>query len=344
MKKLYITTLVAIHSAIAIAQTSSATIFSENGEKFIIHLNGEQQNDVAKASVKITGLTGEFYQLRVDFEDAALADFSDNSFGLQAGMDNSYMIKLNKKGQYICRWQSATPLSGNATTTTQPDNSGVRNYAEADDAPTEKTGDVKTSTQVSATGVNNSNNSVVVTETTTTTTKSNPNSNTEKIAVNMDMGGVKMGVDIKVDGDGMYMGTDVEESHTTTTTTTTTSKTTTTTNNVAAEKPREEVVIVESRCASAMSAANFEGAKTSISGKGFDETKLSQAKTITKANCLTSAQIAQVCGLFGFEETKLAYAKYAYDYCFDQSNYYVVNDVFGFSSSVEELNEYIESK
>jgi hypothetical protein len=65
---------------------------------------------------------------------------------------------------------------------------------------------------------------------------------------------------------------------------------------------------------------------------------------ITKANCLTSAQIKEVCELFGFEETKLTFAKHAYDYCTDKGNYYVVNDVFGFSSSSEELEKYISSK
>ncbi|MDZ4823376.1 MAG: DUF4476 domain-containing protein [Flavobacteriales bacterium] len=344
MKKIYTVVCSLLFSAAAFSQTSSATIFSENGEKFTIYLNGEQQNDTPKSNVKMTSLISEFYQLRVDFADAALKDFSDNTFGLQAGMDNSYMIKVNKKGEFVCRWQSATPLTGSAATTTQPVDSDVKNYAEADDAPVEKTEGSNSSTQV-ATNETGVNNSVTVTEKTTTTTKTDPNTTTtDKVSMNMNLGGVNMGVDVKVEGDAMEMGTDVQESHSTTTTTTTKTTTSNNTSNTAIAKPREEVVIVDSRCASAMSQANFDSAKNSIGSKGFDETKLSQAKTITKANCLKAAQIKEICELFGFEETKLAYAKYAYDYCFDQSNYYIVNDVFGFSSSTEELNEYINSK
>ena len=82
----------------------------------------------------------------------------------------------------------------------------------------------------------------------------------------------------------------------------------------------------------------------SISSKGFDETKLSTAKQAVKANCMSVAQIKEVMSLFGFEETKLDFAKYAYEFCTDKNNYYMVGDAFSFSSSTDELNEFIESK
>jgi hypothetical protein len=49
-------------------------------------------------------------------------------------------------------------------------------------------------------------------------------------------------------------------------------------------------------------------------------------------------------GLFSFEDSKLDYAKYAYDFCFNQGDYYEVNEAFTFESSIEELNHYLESK
>ena len=47
---------------------------------------------------------------------------------------------------------------------------------------------------------------------------------------------------------------------------------------------------------------------------------------------------------FGFEETKLEFAKYAYDFCTEKNKYYMVGDKFSFSSSKDELNEYLEGK
>jgi Domain of unknown function (DUF4476) len=164
--------------------------------------------------------------------------------------------------------------------------------------------------------------------------------------MNVNVGGVNMGVDFKVEGDATMMET--EESHTTVTQTTTTK----TSGNVVkpASQPvaqptavREDVV-VPGRCSASMSATAFKEAKTSVESKPFDETRLSIAKTLTSANCLTSAQIRDLCGAFSFEETKLDFAKYAYDYCFDTSNYFMVSEAFTFDSSVEELNAYIQSK
>jgi len=59
---------------------------------------------------------------------------------------------------------------------------------------------------------------------------------------------------------------------------------------------------------------------------------------------MTAEQIKDVMGLFSFEDSKLDYAKYAYDFCFNQGDYYEVNEAFTFESSIEELNHYLESK
>jgi hypothetical protein len=40
----------------------------------------------------------------------------------------------------------------------------------------------------------------------------------------------------------------------------------------------------------------------------------------------------------------LEFAKFAYAYTYDQGNYYKVNDVFGFESSIRDLEEYLKRK
>jgi hypothetical protein len=47
--------------------------------------------------------------------------------------------------------------------------------------------------------------------------------------------------------------------------------------------------------------------------------------------------------IFDFEATRLDFAKYAYGRTFDIGNYYKVNDVFDFETSISDLNAYINS-
>jgi len=47
---------------------------------------------------------------------------------------------------------------------------------------------------------------------------------------------------------------------------------------------------------------------------------------------------------FSFEDTKLEFAKYAYERTYDIGNYYKLNDAFSFESSIEELNEYTQGR
>jgi len=90
-----------------------------------------------------------------------------------------------------------------------------------------------------------------------------------------------------------------------------------------------------------MGSGLFSTALKSIKDKDFSDSQLSQAKQITKVNCLNSMQIKEICKLFDFEDTKLEFAKFAYQYCIDQNNYWQINDIFEFSSTVDELNDFL---
>lgn len=87
--------------------------------------------------------------------------------------------------------------------------------------------------------------------------------------------------------------------------------------------------------------ADFADAKRTIEKADFEDTKLTIAKQIVASELMTAKQLAEIANLFDFEHTKLEFLKFAYPYCFDQNKYYMVNDVFDFSSSVDELNKFI---
>lgn len=93
-----------------------------------------------------------------------------------------------------------------------------------------------------------------------------------------------------------------------------------------------------------MSAVDFAAAKASIEKQMMDDSKLKVAKQVVGTNCLTTAQVKEIMGMFTMERTKLDWAKFAYGKTSDPQNYYQLNDGFMFSSSVDELNKYIESQ
>jgi len=85
--------------------------------------------------------------------------------------------------------------------------------------------------------------------------------------------------------------------------------------------------------------------KKSINAASFDNTKVTTAKQILSAKkCFTVTQIKEILVLFSFESSKLEVAKYAFDFCIDKSNYYQVNDVFSFSSSKDDLSNYVQGR
>lgn len=114
---------------------------------------------------------------------------------------------------------------------------------------------------------------------------------------------------------------------------------TTTTSNYA--QPAQPVQPAQPLPPAAMDPQTFNDVKQSISNASFEDTKLSTAKTILASNYVNTDQVMEICGLFSFENTKLVFAKFAYNKTVDKNNYYKVNSVFDFDSNKQALNEFI---
>jgi hypothetical protein len=83
----------------------------------------------------------------------------------------------------------------------------------------------------------------------------------------------------------------------------------------------------------------------SIRRISFDSSRLNQAKVILQSKkCFTTAQIAEIMKLFSFDSGKLDVAKFAWDFCIDTQNYFILNEVFSFDSTKGQLNRFISSK
>jgi hypothetical protein len=94
-------------------------------------------------------------------------------------------------------------------------------------------------------------------------------------------------------------------------------------------------------CSMPMDNNAFDRAKNTIKNNSFESDMLSTSKQVASNNCLTVNQVVEIIELFSFESTKLEFAKFAYRYTYDIGNYYEVNNAFTYSSSKQELNNYI---
>ncbi|MCW3124476.1 MAG: hypothetical protein JWO03_134 [Bacteroidetes bacterium] len=304
MKKFFLIMSCIIVCASVFAQTtnSTLTIFSEDGHKFFLILNGTRMNDKPETNIRLQNLTQQYYNCKVIFDDKTFGDISKSYLPIvdannpSASMDVTYKIKADKNGKQVLRYFSSQPLAVTATPVI-PSDVVVYNYGTT--VPVTKT---------------------TVTETTTTTQGTTGN------------------VGMNVNGLGVNMNVQITDPNAVQQTTTTTTYTTTTT--ASTPPPAAVVVSNDGPCAYPMSNNDYQSAKASINNTGFDETKLKSAKSIISNNCMYANQIADICRLFGFEETKLDFAKYAYQFCYDRKNYFKVNDVFGFDSSKEELSRF----
>lgn len=309
MKKLISTLVLCLVTVVVFAQSgSNLVVFSEDGYKFYLILNGIRQNDLAQTNVRVTGLNQPYYSAIIIFEDKTqptidkknlyVVDVADN-----ANLEVTYKIKKNSKAQNVLRYFSGVPIAQ-----AMPPNPQVIEY------------------HYNTTPMPQIGTTVVTQQVTTTTTNGN---NT-----NVSVGTNGMGV-------GINMNVNVNEPvYQETTTTTTTSYSTT----ISANGYNNNLQQNNNNCNGnyAMSSSNFSAAKSTISKQSFDDTKLSTAKQIISSNCLTAAQIKEMMLLFSFEETRLTLAKEAYARCVDKNNYFILNDAFNFSASVEELNNSIK--
>jgi len=299
-------------------------IFSEDGYTFYAYINGVKQNNKPESNVKVTGLSPNV-SLRIEFEDKAKPQLKQN-MAMEPGFEHTVRIKEDSKKQLKLRYFGQTALN-------DPGNAGAATVVYHS---TETTGDNGTAVNQTT----SSGGSVSQTTVTTTTTQVNTNTNVDpnNVAVNVNMAGV--GISMNVSGmENMSGGT---LNSTSSTTVTTTSSSSSNTNSKSEAASTNAPVAKSTGCSTAMGSADFSKLKQSVEAKPFSDTKMSTAKVATKNACLSVNQIKEICSLFSMDEDKLAYAKYAYDYCTEKGNYYQVGDVFSFSSSTDELNAFLE--
>lgn len=294
------------------------TIFSEDGDKFYLVLNGERINDVPQTNLRVEELVQPYYNAKIIFEDKERQEISKNFLQIADAdgifMDVTYKIRRdkNKPTKMKLNFFSMIPVVPDFV---PPSNVFVTRWGQPTAAQqiivqqTAPVGVVQQTTTTTTTGVNTGVNAGV------------------------NVGGV--GVNISINDPVFSASTTVTET------------TTVTTGGTVVQQPREVVVVDNNpTCVNKrpMNPNDFNAALQTIKRQGFDDSRLKTAQQVAQNNCLNTNQIIEICKIFGFEETKLTFAKFAFDSCVEPRNYFKVNDVFSFTSSADELNDFISRR
>jgi hypothetical protein len=81
-----------------------------------------------------------------------------------------------------------------------------------------------------------------------------------------------------------------------------------------------------------------------VQDRSMDGDKLKLVQTALNGRTYYTDQLRTMVGWFSFESTKLDFLKGAYDNTIDKENYWKLEDVFSFSSSKDELNDFVNAR
>ena len=121
-----------ISFAIAQDYTGSMAVFSEDGDKFTLFINGDQKNGASAERVVAENITEVPFLIRIVFENQTIPELKQK--GIRGGRNCVYSIHKNKKGEYALKIKDCTdpfdaPSTQQPTTTTTVTSSPNQLYA-----------------------------------------------------------------------------------------------------------------------------------------------------------------------------------------------------------------------
>lgn len=114
-----------------------------------------------------------------------------------------------------------------------------------------------------------------------------------------------------------------------------------------AEQPVKSETTTSSKekgCDHPISDADFTAQLIDISARPFEPMQLSAAKKMAETHCLLVSQVILVIHVFDMESSRLSFAKYAYDFTSDRSNYSDVKDALHSDKSKADLDKFLAGK
>jgi len=115
-------------TTLGIAQTSSLTIFNNNGQQFFVIMNGIRQNSLPQTNVKISGMNNGAYEVKLIFADGKTGDINKKIFLDTVADFQARVVFKGKKGklQYYGMTGTGSPApSGGSTIIYRPTDQSV---------------------------------------------------------------------------------------------------------------------------------------------------------------------------------------------------------------------------
>ncbi|MEO7522614.1 MAG: DUF4476 domain-containing protein [Ferruginibacter sp.] len=284
----------------------SLNIFSLNKDKFFLYLDGTRQNETAQSNVRIEGVPGLYYNVKIIFKEPGISPIIKNNLLISDAdnklMDASYRIRRDKTGKPRLNFYSMTAVNAKFSA---PAGMYVREFEKISKAMVAVS---LTPAKISPVKGTISNVKVTI-----------PPSSREKSTARPA---------IKIDEISKQAPPSVVESN----------KTIITGKEAEIAKTAPE----SNKCNGwPMGKGDLVAAKKRIEDVTNEAEKLSTAKEIIATNCLLVNQVTEFCNLFKSEKSKLAFAKYAYKFTIDRKNYSEVNKALSLEISRKELNKFI---
>jgi hypothetical protein len=297
-------------------------VFSNDGHKFVLIMNGEKYNEEPSTNVKVTGLVLKKYEVRVIFDSKRIKDLNTTLTFYNTGKE--CVFGLNRHGKkYSMDYVSSTdipgfvnPMTSTTTTTSTQVNTNNNTSSNSTYHPTTS----NTTSTSTNTGTYSTNNS--------TTNSQNSNS------INVHAGVFNIGLN---ENGKINIGT--KEGNL----------------NVNAKNPSGNVTLGQGPnsitlnkaakvgCNGPMNTLQFEGIKSKITTQTTEASKLIAAKSLLESNCYTTSQVKEVMNMFSEDSNKLDYAKNAYLHTNDLNNYKELKEEFKKDENKEAFLKYVKS-
>ncbi len=293
--------------------TGSLNVFSEQGDAFFLFLDGKKQNENAVSSIRVEGLSALAYEVKLVFEKPEIAPIQKKNVYISDGddvlMDAYYRISRTSS---IPKW---------------------RFYA------------------MNPSGISTKNDNVLVIK---------PNENISNVPDSIQNPKPVLVKDIPA-------LPSKEEQVKITTATPESAVENPVSKSVSTVKKENQKTIPEKNQSAAnknvavkpftirepenwvcrnewpMWKVDYSNAKKDIAEAKTDQIKLEKAKALVNKNCLSSDQVAEIGSLFLMENTKLDFAKFAFNHTIDIRNYQKVNGIFSTPGSKKALNNFISN-
>lgn len=296
------------------AQGVTISFFSENGERFWVVLDGIRQNDDPQTNVEILNVSKSYLKAKVIFEDDKINSVSGTV--TTRDVDNKPMNTV-----YILTRRH--PLSGRIGKMRMRISSFEEAPVVKNNMPTKAPTDSQNTISPSQDSKVAASQPMV-----------NPESQNIQVTINIPV--------IKEEMKEVVTTPEIIETISVQTPKVPVSNKPTQpemgANSLTQEGTREE----EKDICPVLSNSDFDAFMSQVNNQRFENTKLDMAEQLLTFNCLKTSQLKTILQAFSFENTKLDFAKSAYLKTIDQNRYFTINDVFTFSSSISELNEYIK--